>query len=289
MYFLLVFFSTILFTTSSFFTYSYQKAEGTTLEKSIKLSFFGSFFSIIMLFLTGLGEITFSLFSLIVAFIAAACNIILNVMTVKVLSVANLTLFSLFSQIGGMLLPSVVSIIFYGEAFTLNKIICMILLVVALIIGKPVIKSGDIKSKIAIVYYFSVFFMNGVVAALSKIHQAGKNAASSNTYTLMQKVITFVITAVILAYFYYKNRNIKFNFPIKSTAFIASSGILNTIANLILLYALFYFDASVEYPLVTGGIILVSVVFDLIMGKKTTKRSLISVAITCIAIALLII
>lgn len=288
MYFFLIFFSTILFTSSSFFTYSYQKAEGATLEKSIKLSFLGSCFSIIMLVLTGLGEITFSLFSLIVAFIAAACNIILNVMTVKVLSVANLTLFSLFSQIGGMLLPSVVSIIFYGEAFTLNKIICMILLMIALIIGKPVIKSGDSKSKIAIFYYFSVFFMNGAVAALSKVHQAGKNAVSSNTYTLMQKAITFVLTIVVLAYFNYKKSNTKLNFPIKSTACIASSGILNTIANLILLYALFYIDASVEYPLVTGGIIVTSMIFDLIMGKKPTRRSLVSVVITCVAITLLI-
>jgi len=103
----------------------------------------------------------------------------------------------------------------------------------------------------------------------------------------MQKVITLVIGSVVMIYFLCKKQSVKLNFPVKSTFFIAGGGLLNTIANLILLYALLHVDASVQYPLVTGGVIIISMLMDFIMGKKPSKKSFISVIITCLGMSLL--
>ena len=124
---------------------------------------------------------------------------------------------------------------------------------------------------------------------LSKIHQSGKSAVSADSYTFMQKIIVLFIATVMILYFLYRKENIKLDYPIKSIGFIAGGEILNTIANLILLYALIYVDASVQYPLVTGGVIVVSVIMDFITGKKPTKRAIVSVIIACIGVSLLLV
>ena len=121
MYYLLIIFSTVLFSLSNLFNALYQKHEGDTLIKSFKHVLVGAIFSMIMLLVIDTGKLSFSLFSFVIALLAAV-NIIMNIlMSIKVLAIANLTLFSLFSMIGGMLLPFVFSIIFYDESLTLKK------------------------------------------------------------------------------------------------------------------------------------------------------------------------
>ena len=287
MYYLLIIFSTVLFSLSNFFNALYQKHEGDTLIKSFKHVLVGAIFSMIMLLVIGTGKLSFSLFSFVIALLAAV-NIIINIlMSIKVFAIANLTLFSLFSMIGGMVLPFVFSIIFYDESLTFKKILCVILLILALFIGNPISKTQSKNSKIAIVYYIGVFITNGMAGVFSKIHQAGESAVSADSFTFMQKVITLVIGSVVMIYFLCKKQSVKLNFPVKSTFFIAGGGLLNTIANLILLYALLHVDASVQYPLVTGGVIIISMLMDFIMGKKPSKKSFISVIITCLGMSLL--
>ena len=287
MYYLLIIFSTVLFSLSNLFFASYQKHEGDSLIKSYTNVFIGAIFAIIMLFFTGIGNLSFSFFSFFIALLAAINGTVCTVMSIKVFAIANLTIYSLFSMIGGMLLPFLFSIAFYNETFTFKKILCVILLILALLIGNPISKNQEKSSKKAIIYYIGVFVSNGLSGVFSKIHQAGETAVSANSYTFMQKIIILFISTAIMIYFLFKKECIKLNYPIKSTTFIAGGGIFNTIANIILLYALLHVDASVQYPLVTGGVIVFSMLFDFIIGKKPTKRSIISVIVTCIGISLL--
>lgn len=289
MYYLLIIFSTVLFSFSNLFNASYQKNEGESLIKSFKRVLIGSVFAMVMLVFTGIGNLSFSFFSFMIALLAAINGIACTIISIKIFAIANLTIYSLFSMIGGMLLPFVFSIVFYDEVFTFKKILCVILLILALFIGNPVSKNQGKNSKIAIIYYIGIFISNGMSGVLSKIHQTGENAVSANSYTFMQKAIILFIGIVIMLYYLYRKEDIKFNCPAKSTGFIAGGEILNTIANLILLYALLHVDASVQYPLVTGGVIVGSVLLDFIRGKKPTKRALISVVITCAGMSLLVI
>ena len=122
---------------------------------------------------------------------------------------------------------------------------------------------------------------------MSKIHQTGAQAVSGNSYTFMQKTIVLLISLAFLIYFLVKKRSVKLEYPIKSNILIVGSSILNTIGNLILLFALLFVDASIQYPLVTGGVMVISVLFDFITGKKPTLRSIVSVVISCVSMCLL--
>jgi drug/metabolite transporter (DMT)-like permease len=56
------------------------------------------------------------------------------------------------------------------------------------------------------------------------------------------------------------------------------SGSLNKLGNFILLIALSHVDSSVQYPMVTGGIIIVSTIISYFGDKKPNKKELLSVA-----------
>ena len=147
MHYLLILFTTVLFSFSNIFSSLYQKNEGDSLNKALKRALIGAIFSIIMLVFMGIGNLSFSLFSFIIALFAAVDSIVCTVMTIKVLAIANLTVYSLYLMIGGMLLPFVFSIAFYDEVFTIKKMICVFMLVLALLVTNPINKKLDKKNK----------------------------------------------------------------------------------------------------------------------------------------------
>ena len=54
---------------------------------------------------------------------------------------------------------------------------------------------------------------------------------------------------------------------------------MNRIANLLLLIALMHLPASVQYPMVTGGVMIVSTAICFFGKKKPSKKELISVSL----------
>ena len=57
----------------------------------------------------------------------------------------------------------------------------------------------------------------------------------------------------------------------------ALSGSANKFANFLLVIALAHVDASVQYPMVTGGVMIVSTLICLFGPRKPSRRELISV------------
>lgn len=65
----------------------------------------------------------------------------------------------------------------------------------------------------------------------------------------------------------------------KSAAVGALSGAGNRFANFLLIIALSHVDASIQYPMVTGGVMIVSTFLCLFGPKKPSRRELLSVLI----------
>lgn len=59
--------------------------------------------------------------------------------------------------------------------------------------------------------------------------------------------------------------------------------VVNGIGNLLLLIALLYVPASVQYPVVTGGTIVISTLISLIKRDKITKKELMAAGIAFVA------
>ena len=62
----------------------------------------------------------------------------------------------------------------------------------------------------------------------------------------------------------------------------------NRVANLLLLSSLAVLPASVQYPFVTGGVMIVSTAIAFISGQKPSRRELASVALSFVGILALV-
>jgi multidrug transporter EmrE-like cation transporter len=59
------------------------------------------------------------------------------------------------------------------------------------------------------------------------------------------------------------------------------------VANFILVFALVYVDTSVQYPMVTGGTIIVSTVFSCFGDRKPNKKEIHGVILTFVGMCAL--
>lgn len=226
-------------------------------------------------------------FLFLLALIGAINSFLFSLCTFKSLGIINLSLYSLFSMLGGMVLPFLQGIIFFGEAVTVANLICFLLIVFALIL--TVEKDG--KKKGGTIYYLGVFIFNGMSGVLAKILNAApfeKGNTPAVSYSVLSGFLSLLISGLLLFYFTEKNPEKLPAMSLRSNVICTASGVINRVANYLLVLALLHVPASVQYPMVTGGVMIVSTLACFIMKNKPSKKEVISVAIAFIALVILI-
>ena len=281
LYYVLVIISTVLFSLQFLFNQRFQQTYGTGMKATQIFSLYKSLVIILMMLLISGFKVQFSWFSLGMATIYAVSSIAMGYYSLKAFSVANLSVYSVFSMLGGMILPFFLGVLFFDEGDKLVfKIICCALIVVAVLLN---IKSGK-QNKKALFYYFAVFVLNGMAGVISKIHQSSTSLSpvDSTSFMLLTAAVSVVISASWLLIAYREIPLIKG----KNILFVTGYGVFNGLGNLFLLIALSGengLPASVQYPLVTGGVMVCSTVISTIRKEKLTVREYIATAIALLA------
>lgn len=274
MYYGLIILSVVMFGTSFFFQDEYRKIKGNSFKISLQFLIEGSIAGFVVLLAINKFKLGVTPFTLIMSTVNAANALGLGFCTFKALDKVNLSVCSVFSMLGGMVLPFVQGIIFYGETVTVPKFLCLILIAVALFLT---VEKGGTKG--GAVYYAGVFILNGMSGVLSKLYnELPFDKADAASYTILTSIISVVIAAALMALFCRKNEN-EPKTTFKSVVMSVVAGALNKIGNFILVVALIHVDASVQYPMVTGGMMIVSTIYCLIGGVKPTKKEILSVII----------
>ena len=199
MYIALVVFATMIFAVQFTANAEYSREEGGALHKGMLLSMLSGVSSCLLLVFT-VDKWNVTGFSLLFAFLSAVVYVVIMWCSVKVLDKGELAVYTLFSQIGGMLIPSLAGILLYAESVTWQRTVCIILVIVATLIGKPVKeKKPGGRHAGAMVWYISVFVFNGVWGTLAKLHQSAPElAVSSSMFSLLTRVLITVISAAVL-------------------------------------------------------------------------------------------
>ena len=284
MYIALIVFATFLFSVQFVFNDLYQRSEGASVVTAMLFSGMTGLAGCVMLMLTNADAFQYSFFSMGLAFLSAAKNVLSAYLSIIVLSRANLSVYSLYSMLGGMLLPFAYAIAFCGEPMTWQKGVCAVLIMAALILGlkgKGTTESEKKTQGSPLPWYLGVFVMNGLSGVFSTIHQrAGEIAVSASAYSLMEKGWGLLICIIVLMICRTRGMKIRFNRPVLSVGSSTGYGVITTFANLILLIALLHVDASVQYPIVTGGVIVLSLMWDWILGKKPNRYAVGAAAIS---------
>ncbi len=272
--------STVMFGFMFFFNDVFRENYGSGWKATLVMSLGGGISGLIVLIAISGLKLEFSVFALIMALLSALNGLLFSFCSLKALGKINLSLFSLFSMLGGMALPFLSGILFHEEGVTAGKLVCFVIITVALCLT---VKKDDKRS--GAVYYAGVFVFNGLSGVLAKIYQAAPfEKVSSEGYSVLCALVGVALCALLLLFV--KGEKKKINLP--CVVAMAGHGILNRVANLLLLIALLSLPASAQYPFVTGGTMIVSTIISLFGKNKPDKRELAAVLLAFIGVTVLV-
>lgn len=264
----------------------YRKRRGSGLKISMESATIGAFAGLIVLLAFNKFSLHFTWFSILMAVWSALNGIAFTFCTFKALDYINLSLFSVFAMLGGMVLPFFQGIFFYSEVFSLAKIVCVVFIVASLLCT---VEKGEKKR--GIFFYIGIFVLNGMSGVISKLFTASKfpktSALEYSTWIAIATIIFAGLIWIILSVSaQQKNQKESLNVTLTSKKTLAISyllgatcGAINRVANLLLVFALMFVDSSVQYPMVTGGTIIISTIISFFGDKKPSKKEIISVVL----------
>ena len=250
----------------------YQRHRGSSVRISMEYALTSALAGVAVLSVINGFRLECTPFTLVMALLSVLLNFGYTFCTFKALGTINLSLYSVFSMLGGMALPFLQGILIYGESLTLGKIICVVLICIALMLTIQRGRSGR-----NIIYYAGVFLLNGASGMLSKVYTASElPKASAAGYSILICLCTACIASLLLPLFHKQEVP---KLTLKSTLVGSLSGAGNKVANFFLVIALSHVDASIQYPMVTGGVMIVSTLLCCFGPKKPSRRELLSVLI----------
>lgn len=265
----------------------YRRERGSSVVISLQYTLISCSVSLLVFLAMNGFKFECTWFLLVMGLIGAVSSFLFSLCSFKSLGIINLSLYSLFSMLGGMVLPFLQGILFFGEPVTVANLICFILIVGALIIT---VEKGENK-KGGTIYYIGVFVLNGVSGVIAKIVSVvpvEKGADPAANYSIISGFLSLLISGLLLLYFTEKYPEKLPKMTFRSNMICGASGVINRVANYILIIALAFVPSSVQYPMVTGGVMIVSTLACFLLKNKPSRREIISVAVAFVALVILV-
>ena len=276
MYYLLLAFASVLLAADFALNKIYQKENGTSYEAGYRFNTLMGLFTAIIFLAANRFEFEFTWYSCIMAFLMTVFATSYNLIGFRLLKDGSMAMYTLFLMAGGMVVPYAVGIAFLHEQITLMRIFALVLILAGVIIPNCTAKDFNKKH---IAMYVTVFFLNGMVSVVSKLHQMdiGFEAVSTSQYVCIKSIIRFLSAGAIYLCIKSKNhtpcqRQRRFSFTI---LVVLLSSIVSGGSYFLQLVGAANLPASVLYPFVTGGSIVFSSVTGVILFKEKLSSKLI--------------
>jgi len=271
MYYTMITVAALLFSLQFVFNDGFRKENGSSFNASLRFSLYSSVTGMVLLFIINKFQLEFSWFSLGTALVYSGVCILSGYCSIKALDTANLSVYSVFMMIGGMLLPFLYGVVM-GEEMTWIKVLCLVFITLSVLMTGTFSK----QSKKAFIYYIAIFVLNGLVGVVSAFHQSQKAlCVDSESFSVLTKIITAVICAFLISI----SKEKSFRISKKSMGLSISYSIFNSIGNLLLLIALLKLPSSVQYPMVTGGTIVFATVISVLRKDNVSQKEILAALI----------
>lgn len=277
--------ASILFSSQFLFNQKYAKATGSSLIPVLLFTLCISVFGFIFQFALNGFRLDITPFSAVCALILAALWVSGIFADFKSLESINLSAYSVFLMLGGMLLPSVYGIIFLNEELSVFKLLCFILAVVAIIFTVDSTgKSGNV------IFYLFAFLSNGLINVCLNIHErvTALDATNSRSFLMLALIIMVLMCLLISVPNFRRTRTEAGGILTKKCIlYTMAYAACNNFGNLLLMASMKYLPASVQSPLITGGVLFVSLIMSIMMHEKISRKNIIA-TITAFAATVMI-
>jgi len=276
----------------------YQKTAGNSLLSAVRFALGFNTVAFVAAWLANGLRIEVTAFAATLAGVTALILVAFSYASVKALARANLAVYSMFAMLGGMLVPFAAGILFWGEELSAQKMVCCLLVVAALFVNVP--KEASVRSGIR--YYILIFFLNGFGGVVSKLHQLGVGYNVSSEGFIALYGAFGVVLCLLLCVFLRWQAGVERSRETgdeqvsegrESEALLVSwvallcmlgYGVVNWGGNLLSLYAMLHLHASVQFPMVTGAVLILSTLASFLIGEKPRKRTVLSVGLAILGL-----
>lgn len=227
--------------------------------------------------------------SLMWAVLMALTMIPYYVVGIQVLSLGSLAIYSMFMMLGGMLVPFFYGILFLEETLSWGKTAGTALLTVFIVlqaVSQPEREKKAVGWKKYLFFGLCmvIFFVNGMTGVIAKAHQISTGAVDEGSFTVVSCGLTALLSALLLPFVLLKNRKktagvVKQMLRWKPLLLMVCVGIAGYTGNFLHLIAADRVPVSVQFPLVSGGVIVLSALVSAFgFREKLSAREWLSVA-----------
>ncbi len=234
-------------------------------------------------------EIRFSWFSAAMAVGISLLCMAYNTVGFAIMKTEPVSRYTVFLMIGGMAVPYLWGLFFLNEEFSFLRTIGLVVLAVAIVLTN----SGKSKiNKKALILCIIVFVLNGFVSVLSKEHQIGQLAVDATSFVIINGIVKVIMFP--LAYLFpgepktgneekVEKKPLLTKDNLKEGLLIALSAVLDGVSYLLMLIPAEILPATVQYPFVTGGSIILTALAGLFFFREKPKPLYIVGLLLCLA------
>ncbi len=256
----------------------YQQKAGASSRAVLFFNAMNGLFTAVVFFFINGCRIEFSPFSAGMAAAMSLFALAYSLIGFRILAKGGVGLYSLFLMTGGMTVPYVFGLLFLNEPVSIARIFGLVC-----IIGAIVLSNGGqgSRNRSVLALCAAIFFLNGFVSVVSKLHQVDTAHApvSAAAFVFWSGVAKFIMcSGVLLA----GGRGKTEPLPARPGVLgvILASALVGGVSYLCQLIGAKDLPASVLYPFVTGGSIVLSDLVGVFLYKeKTDLRKQIGIAV----------
>lgn len=229
--------------------------------------------------------LTFTPFTLIIAAALALVTVLSTIVGIAVLKRGKLSIYSNFTMLGGMALPFIFGLAFLGEKMTVWKGIGMGIMVISLLLSMRDGKKEEPQIKGTAIFFllcFMQFVLNGSTSVFSAVQANAETVFHQNVtdvydFVIWSRIFTVGVSAVMFGgavAVRHENKAellaVKDVFNWKSILPLIGFSLVNLAGFVLSMSCLGEgkLDASSLYPITTGGTIVLSALFGLVIFKE---------------------
>jgi drug/metabolite transporter (DMT)-like permease len=288
-YYILIILSAVCFSAQFAFTKRYESATEQTPVTSLLMLIATSVFGAMLFLLVGGFRVQCNLRSLFWATFMAGLMIPYYMLGIKVLSLGSLAVYGIFMMLGGLLVPFFYGLVFLREAVSWGKIAGTLVLTACIILQAYTQTNGKKEekksTKLFLLLCLCIFFINGMTGVVSKAHQIHPTAIDEVSFTVLYCALTALFSAIFLAVQLCIGKKLEKRAQAKSVLLPKTIGIMALLGfathtgNFLILKASPFVPASVQFPIISGGtIVLSALVSAFIYKEKVSKNEWLCVA-----------
>ena len=258
----------------------YQRRAGTSFSAGFTFSAICGAFTALLFWIYNGFKFSITPFSVLIAVVRSLLCTAYLLIGFRIMKRQGVSLYTLFLMTGGMAVPYIFGILFLNEAFSVMRLIGLLVIIAGVVL------SGFGKEKIdklSMVLCVAVFFLNGGVSVASKIHSVNVVAAiSPQEFVVLSGVVSCIVN-IVLRLVIKDNDAVahdtapvisKSNFLITFMLIPVLTAIVGGASSVLQLTGAQTIDASMLYPIITGGSIVLSTLTGWIIFREKLSRNI---------------